>query len=304
LRPLFFCFTLILLPLLSCEGDGKKKVRKNKGAVKSKHYTVKSHRNLVYVSDKEVGRRKLDLYIPKGADSPPLFLYIHGGAWITGDKSLYSKLGRGLAARGIATAIINYRLSSRANKIRHPSATLDGAAAVYWLQQNAKKYGYDSSCFVVGGHSAGAHMTGLLLLDPGYLGSFEVKPSSIAGAIGLEGIYDIPRLVKRWPDYRNDFLEVAFGPDKGWGRASPQSHVKQRKDKCPWLIIHSPKDELVDIPQSESFVKALKDKGATVKFFAELSSSHFGTVKNIGGRKDKVTELIVDFIHKLKRTKK
>jgi kynurenine formamidase len=299
--------TLFILPLLSCEGDNKKKSAVDKSKLKAKKakiYAVKSHRNIAYIADKRPGRRKLDLYIPKSEKPRPLFLYIHGGAWISGDKSAYSKLGKGLAAQGIAVAILNYRLSSRSNSIKHPAATLDGAAAFHWLRGNGKKYNYDSDCIVVGGHSAGGHMTGLLLLDPTYLGAVGEKASNVAGAIGIEGIYDIPGLVKKWPEYRGDFIERAFGSDVGWVGASPQNHMGSNKEKTKsrWLIIHSPKDELVDLPQSDNFVKALKKDGHTVESYQKLTTSHFDTVKDIGAKKDALTKEIVDFVMNCKKS--
>ncbi|MDF1662291.1 MAG: alpha/beta hydrolase [Planctomycetota bacterium] len=305
---LFPCLILTMLPLLSCEGDGKKKPKGTAdkvGLKKPKVYKVKTHKNLAYVADKKkVGRRKLDLYLPKSTEGFPLFMYIHGGAWISGDKSQYSKIGKSFASQGIAFAIINYRLSTRSNGVQHPDPVLDGAAAVHWLKKNAKTYGYMDDCIVVGGHSAGAHMTGLLTLDPTYLGKFEEKTSVIAGAIGLEGIYDIPGLIKRWPDYRGDFIALAFGSELGWSAASPQSYCNG-KEKAPWLVIHSPKDELVDMPQSENFVKALTTKGVTTTFFNKLDSSHFGTVQDLGSKKGRETEAqIVKFIKGLVEARK
>lgn len=304
---LFPCLILAMFPLLSCEGDGKKKSKDSEdklGTKKAKVYKVKTHKSLSYVADKKVGRRKLDLYLPKTTERFPLFLYIHGGAWISGDKSQYSKMAKSFASRGIAVAVINYRLSTRSNGVKHPDPVSDGAAAVQWLKKNAKTYGYMDDCIVVGGHSAGAHMTGLLTLDPTYLAKREEKTSVIAGAIGLEGIYDIPGLIKRWPDYRGDFIALAFGSELGWSAASPQSYCNG-KEKTPWLVIHSPKDELVDMPQSENFVKALKAKGVATSFFKKLDSSHFGTVQNLGSKKGKETEdQIVDFINGLVEARK
>ena len=97
-------------------------------------YKIKVVRHLPYVADKKVGRRKLDLYLPRTEKKGPLLLYIHGGAWIAGDKRSSAHIGKALARKGIATAIINYRLAAP-DKDGHPAATLDGAAAFAWLAQ-------------------------------------------------------------------------------------------------------------------------------------------------------------------------
>src|SRR5579864_2404690 len=62
------------------------------------------------------GRRSqmLDIYLPDVAttSSRPLMVWIHGGAWISGDKS--APPGMGLLLRGFTVASINYRLSNEA----------------------------------------------------------------------------------------------------------------------------------------------------------------------------------------------
>src|SRR4029079_12144449 len=52
---------------------------------------------------------KLDLYVPTNAKSPPLVVWVHGGAWRSGSKNNPSILP--LIDRGYAIASVDYRLS-------------------------------------------------------------------------------------------------------------------------------------------------------------------------------------------------
>src|SRR5919205_2303741 len=52
---------------------------------------------------------KLDLYVPANAKSPPLVVWVHGGAWKGGSKN-DSPLAP-LTQRGYAVASVDYRLS-------------------------------------------------------------------------------------------------------------------------------------------------------------------------------------------------
>src|SRR4029450_7765285 len=52
--------------------------------------------------------RNLALYFPEGTQSPPLVVWIHGGAWRGGSKSNPSILP--LIERGYAIASVDYRL--------------------------------------------------------------------------------------------------------------------------------------------------------------------------------------------------
>ena len=72
--------------------------------------------NYVYYNDLSYGthkRQKLDLYIPndmKGNEDGGLVLYIHGGAWVAGDKDGYrDEMKKNAQDGGYSYAAINYR---------------------------------------------------------------------------------------------------------------------------------------------------------------------------------------------------
>ena len=112
----------------------------------------------------------LDLYRPAGPDPAPLVVFMHGGGWLRGDRSMVSPqfaswrpgpLAR-LAADGFAVASVDYRLSGEA---RFPAQLEDVSAAVDWLTGQAAEYGFDASRIVLWGESAGAHLAALLGLQ-------------------------------------------------------------------------------------------------------------------------------------------
>ena len=98
----------------------------------------------------------LDLYLPARPVGPlPTILWLHGGAWRVGDRSLCPDLERYFACRGYAMANIEYRLSGQA---RFPAALEDVRAAVRWLRTHASSYGLDAAAIGIWGSSAGAHL--------------------------------------------------------------------------------------------------------------------------------------------------
>ena len=118
---------------------------------------VKALRNLEYA---RVGDKKLllDLYLPEKPQGPlPLVIWIHGGAWLGGDKA--DCPARRLVQRGYAVASVNYRLS---NEAIFPAQIKDCKAAVRWLRAHTAEYGLDAGHFGVWGASAGGHLVALL----------------------------------------------------------------------------------------------------------------------------------------------
>ena len=82
---------------------------------------------------------KLDLYVPANVKSPPLVVWVHGGAWRGGSKNNPSVLP--LTDRGYAVASVDYRLSPVA---QFPAQIHDIKAAIRYLRAKAKEQGIDA----------------------------------------------------------------------------------------------------------------------------------------------------------------
>jgi len=248
--------------------------------------SVSLHMNLPYLDDGS-SAHQLDLALPAKRGENPLLIFVHGGAWVSGDKSMYQRVGFIWGQRGYAVAIPNYRLSS-SGAPKHPAHVEDIAAAYRWLVANAGKYGYRKDRIYVIGHSAGAHIAGLLATGD-YL-----RHSPPTGFVGLEGIYDLPKLDSAWPAYRNWFITKAFGNPNKWAVASPTRRPVVLK--TPWLVIHSTQDELVDVGQSQDFAKHLRDGGVSVSKHADEYSTHEAVASALLDPNSKVFRLVSDFV--------
>ena len=134
------------------------------------------HRELAYTSSSNPLQR-LDLYLPPSSTStevkyyPPVVIIIHGGAWRSGDKNEFTNLGQNLSLLGnCAVAIVNYRLTTKITpEIKNPLHVQDVAAAISWVSLHAKEYGYRDDRIYLVGNSAGAFISGQLVLNPEYL---------------------------------------------------------------------------------------------------------------------------------------
>ena len=120
-----------------------------------------------------------------------MIVWIHGGGWVYGSKSI-SRVLPFVASGDYVGVAIGYRLSREAI---WPACIHDCKAAIRWLKANAKKYNIDPERIGVFGHSAGAHLA-VLLSTSGGIDELEGESGSagqssrVACGIGLSGMYD------------------------------------------------------------------------------------------------------------------
>ncbi|KAI8988710.1 Alpha/Beta hydrolase protein [Pilobolus umbonatus] len=198
--------------------------------------------------------RSLDFYMPHKQQYSSLIVFIHGGAWRSEDKGDYRQLCTDFAEKGFPVVSVNYRLSIYGNNketpaIQHPTHILDVAQSIQYLTQSPPYDCYKNIYLV--GHSAGAHIAMMLLLNDDYGCN-----SQIAGVVGVSGIYDIPLLLRTFPSY-GDFITQAFGTTQLL-KASPVSQMPHHSITAKVIIVHSAEDTLIDRSQAESMIQHLQ----------------------------------------------
>jgi arylformamidase len=255
-------------------------------------YAVEVVKDQAYRTDKEADpeKHKLDLYLPKGQKDYPVLLFVHGGAWKTGDRKIYGRLGQTFARQGIGTVIISYRLSP---KVQHPAHVQDVAKAFAWTHQNIARYGGSADQIFVCGHSAGGHLVALLATDETYLKAEKLSRADIKGVIPLSGVYTIV------PSKRFDDI---FGADREVCRqASPLTHVSGKEP--PFLILYADKDIRMLDKSAERMHAALlkaKDEAAILEI---KDRTHLTIITSLPNDGDPATKAILDFIDKHARRK-
>lgn len=160
-------------------------------------------------------RHRLDLF-GGGGVTRPVLVFLHGGGFVGGDKGapgapFYNNIGAWAAAQGWLGVTATYRL---APTHPWPAGAVDVARLVAWLKREAAPYGGDPDRILLMGQSAGAtHVASYV----GGQGFAEVAAASIAGAILLSGLYDVPSAA------RNPCQDAYFGTDPS--RFAAQSSI-------------------------------------------------------------------------------
>ncbi|MDE2361777.1 MAG: alpha/beta hydrolase [Hyphomicrobiales bacterium] len=139
----------------------------------------------------------LDLYLPAGASrerAPPLVVWIHGGGWLSGDKSHVAGYLKMISARGYAVAGVNYSLSPGAI---YPTPVRQSFEALAFLAREASRLHVDATRIVLAGDSAGAQTAAQMaeaIADRDYAKASGVTPTiprtDLRGALLFCGLYD------------------------------------------------------------------------------------------------------------------
>ena len=181
-------------------------------------------------------RQRLDFLPAAASHRAPLVVFVHGGAWVVGDKGMAAHMAFHVRGQGYAFASLNYRLVPDADPRRQAE---DVAAAIAVLVRDADELGIDPGRILLIGHSAGAHLAALVGTDPSYLAAHRVSLSALRGVVLLDSAaYDVPALVLRSGPVARRLYVRAFGEDPDFqARVSPTLHAAS-PNAGRFLLLH------------------------------------------------------------------
>lgn len=262
--------------------------------------------DLSYYDAQEVDdKQKLDLYLPEVIEQPPVLIWIHGGAWAFGNRKNEQALAEKFAAKGIAVAVISYRLSPGTwadpkfdKGIQHPEHIKDVAKAFSWVYEHAGDYGYSQQNLFVSGYSAGGHLAALLATDPQYLKAQGLTFKAIKAVIPIAGAYDIAAYHDthyryNGPEMAEKHVNAVFGSSKAeLVDASPTSYIDNLT--VPMLLI----SENQSYRYTKIFEDALKKAGKSdIEYLHVQELNHKEFYKDLAEtEKSEYRDQIMEFI--------
>ncbi len=258
-------------------------------------------RDLAYAEPADP-RQKVDIYAPEGAKNLPVVFWIHGGGWVTGDRTNVQVKPQAFADKGFVFVSTGYRLLTN---VEMATIFRDVAKSVRWVHDHVAEHGGDPNRILVMGHSAGAQLAALICIDDRYLKAEGLSLNVIKGCVPLDGdTYDVPAIVETvetrqrvhglpMPTFGH---RVKFGSDPAKLRDySAVTHVAKGKGIPPFLILH-----VADHPdvraQAERLEATLKDAGIPAKRFAARETNHSKLNENLGLPDDPATKALFEFV--------
>lgn len=267
-------------------------------------------KNVQYSAGSSLNTLEYCIPRPTTSDKQVWIVYVHGGAWRDPEKDASSfHKAQGMLMKSWESeyvagyASINYRLSPYPSHPRHPSNPSDPArnarhpdhindvlAALLHLQET---FNFKDRYILVG-HSCGATLALQVAMKRYWGAQYESTPALERNVIppmailGVEGLYDLPALVKYHssePVYQQ-FVSHAFGSDdSAWAAASPTSgrFSESWVDGRLVVLAHSREDELVEWEQVDRMHRTLKMQG-----FDEAVGERMLKLVELGGKHDQV----------------
>lgn len=185
------------------------------------------HRDLSYGPH---ARNGLDIFQPTAPSPAPVVVFVHGGAFVRGDKrttdEIYDNVLFWFARQGCLGVNLEYRLAPDAT---YPAGALDIGAAVAWLQGNAARFGGDPARIHLVGHSAGGTHAATHVYDPAAGGPSPAVLGLVLISARLRAdVLDI--------NPNRDGVLAYFGPDPAsHAAASPVNHA--HRSRLPTLVV-------------------------------------------------------------------
>mgnify|MGYP000904729224 CR=1 FL=1 len=250
-------------------------------------------RDIKYGSD---ARNTMNVFIPKGSkNDTPFILFLHGGAWVSGDKNDIALVQLALGMEGVASAAMNYRYAS--DRVHYQELMSDVNSAVRYIVGHGNDWNIDTNKITIGGISAGAHMALL------YAYHYD-QEDSIRSVISLAGPTDLTNV-----DFLNGaiLLKLINGANNMVGAkyefgkpvpvqfktASPVQYVKN----IPTLIIHGTADIVVPYTQAELLNTTLQRKNYIHELMTIDGANHdLGLSNQVTAKK--ITDQVVNWVKK------
>ena len=226
-----------------------------------------THRDVVY--DAESGAT-LDVYgTGSGSGLRPVFVFIHGGYWRMLAKEDSAFMAGMLAAEGIATIAIDYRLA--------PAVTLaeivrEVRAAIAFLWKEGRAYGIDPARIHVGGSSAGGHLTGTVLAG-GWHGDFGVPEDVVKGAMPISGLFHLAPISR---SFVSDWVKLS---DAEVLALSPAETIPVKG--CPIIVAYADGEPDGFRRQSTEYDRLWRQAGLESRLIEVPGRNHFDVILDL-----------------------
>ena len=249
-----------------------------------------AHKDISYGA---LEKQALDIYVPEGAKRAPVMIYVHGGAWLMGDKAHVGEKAKAFNDEGYIFVSVGYPLLPKHGLDVQAQSVAD---AVAWVIENIKSYGGNPKKINLMGHSSGAHLAALVATDGRYLAKAGSDVTALKRVVVVDSAaLDVPSRM-RWiddePERAQQIFRMVFGTDPTkWHDYSPTEYAEMSRKQPRFLVLIGSKDDAWDA--AYNFAAKLGRKNKVVSF---PRKNHRQINVEIGQEGDPIFKTIMKFI--------
>ena len=222
----------------------------------------------------------LDIF-PAARKGAPVHVFIHGGYWRSLDKGIYSHIAGPMVAAGATVVLPNYDLCPQ---VRITDIVQQMRRAIVWVYKNIAKHNGDPKRIYVSGHSAGGHLTGMMI-STDWSKEGRLPKDLIKGSAPLSGLFDIEphRHSQLQPDIRLTAEEAKA--------MSPMYLLPLAKG--PSIVAVGGAESDLFHWQSLEYAARLRFCGIKAEYVSTPGDNHFGITDRLGNARHPLTKALI-----------
>ena len=213
----------------------------------------------------------------------PIHIFFHGGYWHSLTSRDFAFVAEGLVRNGITAVLVNYALC--------PSVNIDeivrqSRAAAAWTYRNAEDFGGNPKRISVSGHSAGGHLTGMLL-STDWEKNYGLPPNLIKGFLPVSGLFDLKPFPFSWlqPKLLLTSEQVLLN-----------SPVFLKPRHTPHVMVAVGADESHEFQrQSKNYTIFLQKHGVPAEYLSMPGKNHFNIIHDFLGDGGPLCKKIIEW---------
>ncbi|MSP67713.1 MAG: alpha/beta hydrolase [Alphaproteobacteria bacterium] len=224
---------------------------------------------------------RLDIFRGRGQGPRPVMVFFHGGYWRAGRKADFSYVAGGLVGAGITTVIVGYPLL--------PSVTMDDLVAccrraLAWVWREIASHGGDPGRLHVSGHSAGGHLTAMMLTTDWGVIQGSLPADAIKGAVAFSGLYDLEPL-------RHCFINQTLALDEAAARRNSPALLAPRF-RGPLVLAVGAEEGPEFLRQNAALAAAWSGFGPAIRIRELAGEDHFSIRRRLDDSGDSTSRLL------------
>ena len=214
-------------------------------------------------------REKLDFFSGGDRDGP-VVIYIHGGYWQRGDKNMYSFVSEAFVKHGVSVSILNYNLTPSVRMAEIPPQI---RKAIAWNWNHSDDLGFSKEKVFVMGHSAGGHLTAMMMTTDWREIDTEIPTDLIRAGFPISGVFDLEPIIH---------TTLNTGPQMDLEEAIAESPLFiPPVTNAPQLIVQGGGESAEFLRQSDSYADKFRTADRTMARYDVPDMDHFDELERL-----------------------